>query len=267
MNNIVSSSNHFSFDIKINNVCVNKHVIIHTTNCELVIKQGDRYLPFESGQFISIERGMVFSCYIIKKDPNKKPFNVIQMDRTLVLKLKNVISHLYPPFLEDIKERNIEHRIIGFKEHDELLLTYNAIQKIEDDDLKVLKIAYFISMVNRRADIIKSLYSSLVTTFTDKIKRMVEKEPEKQWRLNTIAEEFNITEISVRKRLVSENISFNQILLDVRMNKAMQLLLDNDIHINQISKKVGISTPSYFIRKFKEYFGVTPKQFLVYFRC
>ncbi|HGX9551638.1 TPA: AraC family transcriptional regulator, partial [Escherichia coli] len=32
-------------------------------------------------------------------------------------------------------------------------------------------------------------------------------------------------------------------------------------HINRISYDVGYTSTSYFIRNFKNYFGITPKQF------
>lgn len=115
-------------------------------------------------------------------------------------------------------------------------------------------------------DIIHSLIASAAITFTDKVRSMIEKDTSRKWRINMIADEFNISEISVRKRLESEGMSFNNLLVDVRMNKAMQLLLENEQQIHQISKAVGILSPSYFIKSFKYHFGITPKQFIIYFR-
>ncbi|HDY2678837.1 TPA: AraC family transcriptional regulator, partial [Escherichia coli] len=36
--------------------------------------------------------------------------------------------------------------------------------------------------------------------------------------------------------------------------------------ICQISKSVGFRSTSYFIKIFKDYFGITPKQLIIYFR-
>ena len=82
-----------------------------------------------------------------------------------------------------------------------------------------------------------------------------------------IADAFNISEVSVRKRLEAENISFYKILADSRMNKALTLLLDSDYHLSKIAKSVGVSSSSYLIKTFKHRFGVTPKQMSIYFRC
>ncbi|MCR6171709.1 helix-turn-helix transcriptional regulator, partial [Escherichia coli] len=67
-------------------------------------------------------------------------------------------------------------------------------------------------------------------------------------------------------RLNAEQTTFYQILLERRMNKAIQLLFDNELQVDMIAKKVGFSSVSYFIKTFKKHFGVTPKSFLMYFR-
>ncbi|EPO1627469.1 AraC family invasion system transcriptional regulator VirF, partial [Shigella sonnei] len=74
----------------------------------------------------------------------------------------------------------------------------------------------------------------------------------------------NLSEIAVRKRLESEKLTFQQILLDIRMHHAAKLLLNSQSYINDVSRLIGISSPSYFIRKFNEYYGITPKKFYLY---
>ncbi|HBN1934171.1 TPA: AraC family transcriptional regulator, partial [Escherichia coli] len=39
----------------------------------------------------------------------------------------------------------------------------------------------------------------------------------------------------------------------------------NKLQISQISSEVGVPSASYFIKNFKEYFGVTPKKLKNYF--
>ncbi|MCD3114176.1 helix-turn-helix domain-containing protein, partial [Salmonella enterica subsp. enterica serovar Enteritidis] len=58
-----------------------------------------------------------------------------------------------------------------------------------------------------------------------------------------------------------ENTNFYRILLDARMQKAARLVLDSDTHINKVSYAVGMSSVSYFIKLFSDYYGLTPKQF------
>ena len=90
---------------------------------------------------------------------------------------------------------------------------------------------------------------------------MILKDISKKWKLSDIADELNMSEISVRKKLDIEESNFNQLLLDARMNKAIKYLIKNTHQINIISSLVGYSSISYFIKTFKEYYGITPKQF------
>ncbi|EOM2899141.1 AraC family invasion system transcriptional regulator VirF, partial [Shigella sonnei] len=61
-----------------------------------------------------------------------------------------------------------------------------------------------------------SIASSL--SFSDQIRKIVEKNIEKRWRLSDISNNLNLSEIAVRKRLESEKLTFQQILLDIRMH-------------------------------------------------
>ncbi|EEV7095875.1 aggregative adherence transcriptional regulator AggR, partial [Escherichia coli] len=110
------------------------------------------------------------------------------------------------------------------------------------------------------------IYISAVSFFSDKVRNIIEKDLSKRWTLAIIADEFNVSEITIRKRLESEYITFNQILMQSRMSKAALLLLDNSYQISQISNMIGFSSTSYFIRLFVKHFGITPKQFLTYFK-
>jgi AraC-like DNA-binding protein len=51
-------------------------------------------------------------------------------------------------------------------------------------------------------------------------------------------------------------------LRNIRLEKAAILLRNKSGNITQIANSVGISSPSYFARCFREYFGVTPKDYL-----
>ncbi|MEX9938582.1 helix-turn-helix transcriptional regulator, partial [Providencia rettgeri] len=98
-------------------------------------------------------------------------------------------------------------------------------------------------------------------TFTEKINRVILSDISKKWKLSDIAEQFNISEISITKKLDQERTNFNQLLLDARMNQAIKHLIKNEKQISTISELIGYSSISYFIKTFKNYYGLTPKQF------
>ena len=163
-------------------------------------------------------------------------------------------------------ERTSESKVLICDEDKSSRELFEEIQK-KDFSLNIVpELLYFISKQQSRRKIVESIYISSVTFFSDKIRSAIEKDLSKKWKLNIIADEFNVSEITIRKRLEIENISFNQILVQARMTRAAILILENSYQIAQISNMVGISSTSYFIRLFNKHFGVTPKQFVSYFR-
>lgn len=57
------------------------------------------------------------------------------------------------------------------------------------------------------------------------------------------------------------NRSPNEYLLDIRFNKAKELLSTNEFTVAEIGYKVGFSDPNYFSRAFKQHEGMTPTIF------
>jgi two-component system response regulator YesN len=63
----------------------------------------------------------------------------------------------------------------------------------------------------------------------------------------------------VFKRETGENIS--DYLLRLRLEKAVYLLKDSRYKIYEVASLLGYKNPTYFIKVFKEHFGVTPQEF------
>ncbi len=55
------------------------------------------------------------------------------------------------------------------------------------------------------------------------------------------------------------NQTFSEYLLCFRLKKASQLLLSTDLPINQIALNCGFESRSYFYRRFRQLFGMTPQ--------
>ncbi|HDL7647896.1 TPA: helix-turn-helix transcriptional regulator [Yersinia enterocolitica] len=253
--------------ITIESITTNKYLVIYTDNCDLTIQKDNEKLFFPQGSFVFVERGIKFSCKIKKYDTEKTPYRVIRLDKEELIMLKDVFKSTHGHYLDEkMIKRKLHNKIIRVEGGQDYIQVFNRIESVRDKSLKVLKLAYIISRMGVAQEIINSLIASAATTFTDKVRSIIESNISRKWRLNMIADEFNVSEISVRKRLESEGSSFNNLLIEVRMNKAMQLLLENEQQIHQISRDVGICSPSYFIKSFKNHFGITPKQFVIYFR-
>jgi YesN/AraC family two-component response regulator len=80
--------------------------------------------------------------------------------------------------------------------------------------------------------------------------------------LSKIAEDFHQS-LSVLSKLIKQStgFTFQELLLRKRFQKAVMLLLDTDLSVEEIADAVGYENLSYFYRQFKERYGTTPKRY------
>ncbi|SCH00371.1 Uncharacterized HTH-type transcriptional regulator ypdC [uncultured Ruminococcus sp.] len=80
--------------------------------------------------------------------------------------------------------------------------------------------------------------------------------------LDQIAEEFSYTSPYINKILkIYSNTTFYDMLTEIRMKNAKQMLEDTNMQIYQISEAVGYNNTQSFIRMFKKTVGMTPGKY------
>lgn len=78
-----------------------------------------------------------------------------------------------------------------------------------------------------------------------------------------LAKQCNISEVYFRKQFFEiYKTTPHQFVIDMRINKAKQLLTDGILKINAISEQCGFSNPYHFCRIFKQKTGLTPTRFM-----
>lgn len=58
------------------------------------------------------------------------------------------------------------------------------------------------------------------------------------------------------------NITLGDFIKNVRLKKAVEIMLSKDVSIAEVAYMVGMSSPSYFTKTFKKRFGKTPSEFI-----
>ena len=76
-----------------------------------------------------------------------------------------------------------------------------------------------------------------------------------------IAERLHLSESSLRRRLLSEETSFQMIKDQLRCEAAIQQLCETDIKVNDLAERLGFAEPSSFVRSFRHWTGLTPKAY------
>ena len=97
-----------------------------------------------------------------------------------------------------------------------------------------------------------------------KIKNYVDENLNHDLSLTYISEQVYLTPSylsKIFKAKTGENLS--EYIFAQKMKKACEMLSETNLSIAEISEQTGFSVPHYFIKKFKETYGITPKTYRV----
>lgn len=120
---------------------------------------------------------------------------------------------------------------------------------------KVLK-KITVDLQSERDSIIKNNYKTLIQSIIETNYNNT------QFSLSVLSENMNLStgymSIMFKKNF---GISFQDYLLQKRMEKAKLLLLTTELKNHEIAEQIGFEDVNYFITKFKKYYQITPKQY------
>jgi AraC-like DNA-binding protein len=80
-------------------------------------------------------------------------------------------------------------------------------------------------------------------------------------KLADVAEKFNMAERTLRHKLAHEQVSFRDLVLDVRISHAKRYLQETDFTIQEVAYLLGYAQIQNFYRAFGKIMGTTPETF------
>ena len=82
---------------------------------------------------------------------------------------------------------------------------------------------------------------------------------DEKFGVEDLVREMGISHISLHRKLKTiSNQTISQFIREIRLKKAKELLLNEDLTVSEISYRVGFGSPTYFNKCFHEYFGYPP---------
>ena len=90
------------------------------------------------------------------------------------------------------------------------------------------------------------------------IRKMIAADTALGWSATIAAEKLNMSEATLRRRLAQSGTSFSELLIDVRMMRALTLLQVTPWPVARVADAVGYASPSRFTARFTERFGFGP---------
>ncbi|WP_130838622.1 response regulator [Lachnoclostridium sp. Marseille-P6806] len=128
-----------------------------------------------------------------------------------------------------------------------------SVQEISEYLIKVFGL--LANQVNRSAD---DRYNAIVESVIGYIKKNYSLD----LSLDLVADHFHMSRTYMSRLLKKySGRTFLNLLVDIRMNEARKLVVENKYKLYEIAEKVGYKDFSYFIQSFKKYYGVTPNEY------
>lgn len=249
-------------------VRVYQYTILYAKNCTISIRDEElnEEMVINKGSIAFFQRNINIRITMIKY-AEYEPYEIYTLTNDTLVKLVKILESVMSfPIEITSKNRSLYHKVFSIDGTDYHKFMFESITKPGDDNATIYELACLFTQVKQTDEIYTSLCISASRYFSDSVRKIIESNLSKKWKLSNVSEALNLSEVAVRKKLESENTNFNQMLLDVRMQKARRLILDENNHIGRISSSLGMSSTSYFIRLFSNYYGVTPKQFYLYYK-
>jgi len=91
------------------------------------------------------------------------------------------------------------------------------------------------------------------------VRSLIETDLSHSWRADEVAQDFAMSEATMRRWLSKSGQGFAKILLHTRLEHGLSLLQTTDSQVSEIALDCGFKTPSHFSDAFRKRFGIKPK--------
>lgn len=118
-------------------------------------------------------------------------------------------------------------------------------------------------VLNRQARVLLSVLPDGRDDFEQEVREYLRKAlPEGQPTLDGLARAISVSSRTVRRRLADRGLNFGSILQETRSKLACQYLDEGRITLSEVALMLGYSEQSAFNRAFRQWMGMTPRQYL-----
>jgi TolB-like protein/AraC-like DNA-binding protein len=96
--------------------------------------------------------------------------------------------------------------------------------------------------------------------FISQVNAVIEKNiANERFGVSELADEMNMSRSNLLRKVKKDTrLSVSQLISQVRLKRAMELLRKSSLNVSEVSHQVGFNSTSYFIKCFREYYGYPP---------
>lgn len=185
-------------------------------------------------------------CAIVRETEHY-PFAVLQL----------VISHITLTINNILKTLQKNNAFIVTPDFDMSVSSLNQAETLEEIHLPFFKLFEDISKLleekrsTKHDDLVKKVHEFIAQNYSDP-----------NLSLNSIADQLSMSPIYLSRLYKQLTVnSLSDVIAEMRMNKAKELLRDSEYTVSEIAEKTGYTNSSYFYRLFKKNNGITPNDY------
>ena len=257
--------------IRLNNCTTYCCALIYNNHSIISFRKDDKELSLKNGEIAFIKKGVCFDVEVISNNiinKSEAPYYIIYLTPEIISEMYSLMTSF---FIEKQEEMATDDAFLICSPEDEDRLWikrfFTTRENSVSDSKFIINIMSIIMEFEHSQSIIQHITLSKKENVTDKIIALLEAEPSRNWYFSEVCKRLYLSESTLRKKLELENVNFKKLLIDFKMKKAVFLLKTTNKSIETISSELGYVYTSYFIKVFRNYFGVTPKQFMKKFTC
>jgi AraC-like DNA-binding protein len=103
--------------------------------------------------------------------------------------------------------------------------------------------------------------SRLIAKVIETIRKNIENS---EFSVDDLSREVGFSRVHINRKLKENlNISPSNLIKSIRLKQAAYLLINNKLNVSDVAFKLGFCSHSYFSNNFKEYFGMSPTEFVM----
>lgn len=121
---------------------------------------------------------------------------------------------------------------------------------------------WFLSLIENTFDELDKVENNPSKTVAGLIEKVIMENLEEELSLEFIAEKVFLSPKYISRLFKDEKgVNITQFITDCKLKKAARLLIETNMPLDELIKKIGFGSSNYFIKKFKEKYSVTPVQY------
>lgn len=232
-----------NFDAPVLVILIQGHKRIRTSEGWLAFNAGEGFLVPES-MALDIENN---------PDPVSGWYSAIGVQLA-----ESVLGAARQLLLEPVTDTARPLASVGLDEHvDDLMAWLDALER---GDLPRARYVMTGVVLRLYAQGHRGLLYPSAPTLSVRIRTMVTADPRRDWSSADLESTLAVSGATLRRHLAAEGRNLREVIAEARLSHGLTLLLSTDLPVKSVAARVGYTSVSAFIKRFRERYGVEPSR-------